>query len=194
MGNLLPTVPIPDMGFWMPGIAISACTAVMAGGSYLMVAKPADALEKCGYSNATGGATWALLVAAMRHMASFLITFAGIFLYFLVQGFKTGHFSLYHILFCLLIVGMVSLSSAYRAYLESPNSKDNSDTSVAASKKNLMLFGTLSGLLVLAIYFQWLWSGSTNYVTDDYHGLPDELTFVKKSAARFLKQHVLGNS
>ena len=54
--------------------------------------------------------------------------------------------------------------------------------------------GALSGLCVLAWFITWLWGPyDTNYVVDDLHGLPEDLAFVRKKAAKFMKQHILGH-
>jgi len=187
-------------GFWVPVIAILASAGVFGAFAYGMIAVPAQVLEKYGYSNPSSGPMWATLVSYMRVLGTVAINLALIFLYFLYQAFSHGWVSKLSLLVVLMFNGGILAAAVYRVYVEELKSANNSDLSVAANKKNVMLFGGLTGLVLLGFLLQWVWGPSDgNYVNDAVHGLPDDLTFrqelsmLRTSTARFLKQKVLGH-
>jgi len=189
-------IPSVDLGFWMPSLAILSCAGVFGSFAYMTIVKPAEFLQRYGYNNiaTSAGNVWPLLVSYMRITGTLAVNITLIFLYFLYEAVHYGWVPLYSMFICLLFVCGISGAAAYRIYVEDPKSKNNSDISVAAQQKNLAVFGSLAGFLVLAMFFKWLWSGPDgDYVVDSYHGLPDELQFLKKSASRFLKQHFIGH-
>lgn len=190
-----------NLGFWVPLLAILCSAGVFGAGSYFFMAMPAEVMEKYGYSSPASTPMWATLVSFMRVLGTVGVNLTLIFLFFLYEAFSHGWVSKWSLFVCLMFNGGILAAAAYRVYAEDVKSTNNSDASVTASKKNVMLFGGLSGLIVLGFFFEWLWGPTEgNYVNDALHGLPDDLSFSKElslmrtSTARFLKQTVLGHS
>lgn len=184
-----------DLGFWVPSVALFASAGVFGGFAGMLMFKPSELLEKYGYSNFTSANIWAPMVSFMRVLGAVAACVSLLLLEFLGRAlFVTGHVALYSSLVALMFVLAGFLPNCYRLFLEDPKSANNSETSVQSAKTNVMIFGSLTALLLLGFFFSWVWGPSNaGYVIDDYKGLPEELSMVRRATSRFLKQHILGH-
>lgn len=182
-----------DLGYWTSVAALGGSALTYGGLAYYMLRKPADLLESAGQKASPSSPLWATVVSNMRITGVLAVNLCVFLSYYLLHTFLHGRVAESGLLVAFLFNASICLAASYRAYYEDAKSEDNDEDSTNTSKKIGNLFGTLTALVCLAWFFNWLWSGHDgNYVVDDLHGLPDDLALVKKATGKFIKQHFMG--
>lgn len=180
------SLPSVNLGYWMPLLAVVAHIGVYAYFAGNLFLRPKELLESYGFKGIADAPFWAVLVNMGRVVAVQISVITGMFVYFLIGALNHGWFSSTSIFLPFLFSSAILAQSAYRAFAEDPKSKNNSADSVAAQKKDMLVFGVLVILCLLGGLCNYLFAPADGYITDAYHGLPEELSLARENMARKL--------
>jgi len=169
-------ITLPQIQYdWYLGLtAVAFSVAYTSLWTYKSVGDPKKTVADLGYANATADASFPALVHILRMIAGVSLLSHGLAFYFWHTISLTAA-----VWFLFLFDIPQLLAMIYRGYFEDASSGSNSAKSAENSRKNLRLFGVKAGLLFLAglVFYMEFYNG-LDYVDDNKHGLPENLTMM----------------